>query len=403
MMHDILASGILAFACLPLAYYLYALRTARLYALETAGRFRSSSAATDDDFAPPVSILKPIRGLDRHSLDHFSSFCRLDYPDYEILFAVADEDDPAIPVIRQLIVDFPQTAVRLVVGVPALGPSSKVSKLCRLAREARHDLLVVSDSDITVPPGYLRAVVAPFRDASVGAVTCLYRGVPDGGIWSELEAIGISSEFAPGVIVARGLEGVKFTLGATMATTRARLADIGGFEALLEVCADDFELGRRIAACGHRIELAACTVSTECAPAGFVDFFKHELRWAITVRHSRPWGYAGRILVTQGLPWSVAAAAVAPAWPVAAAYLFAYLTLRLAVASAVGVGCLRDDTVRRRWWLVPLRDSISFVVSIVSFCSNRIDWRGRSFDLQRGRLVPVGVTGARPGQPLRDP
>ena len=372
---------VLASASLPLIYYAFALATAR--------RFRRRAASRPAvDFAPPVSLLKPIRGLDRHTRDHLASFCRQDYPEYEILFAVADEDDPAIPVIRRLAADFPERSIRLIIDAAALGPSSKVSKLCRLAREARYDLLVVSDSDITAPDGYLRAVVAPFLDPAVGAVTCLYRGSPEGGLWADLEALGISTDFIPGVIVAHRLEGMRFTLGATMATTRTRLAEIGGFESLLEFCADDFELGRRIVSGKHRVELAACTVSTECAPAGFLEFFRHELRWAITMRHSRPWGYAGRALVTQALPWSLGAAAVAPQ-AAGAAYLLAYLILRLALAWEVGIGCVQDDTVRRRLWLIPVRDAIALAVSIASFCSNRIEWRGRSFELQGGRLIPL--------------
>jgi len=383
MVHGPFAWSVLAFACLPLAYYVVTLETAVRY----AGITRPSGRP---DLGPPVSILKPVRGLDRHTVDHFVSLCRQDYPEYEILFAVADDTDPAIPVIRRLADDFPDRSIRLIVGVPALGPSSKVSKLCRLVREARHEVLVISDSDITVPQDYLRAVVAPFANREVGAVTCLYRGVSEGGLWADLEALGISTEFAPGVLVARRFEGMKFTLGATMATTRARLSEIGGFEALVECCADDFELGHRIAARGHRIELARCSVATECAPAGFVEFFRHELRWAITLRHSRPWGYAGRMAVTQGLPWSVAVASVV-APPAAGIYFLTFLTLRLAVAWAVGVRILDDDTVKLRWWLVPLRDAVTFFVSIASLCSNRIDWRGQSFELQRGRLVPISA------------
>src|SRR5262249_12949893 len=383
MAHPVVVSSVLACACLPLAYYVFALQTAR--------SFRGRAQVRGDDFTPPVSVLKPVRGLDRHTLEHFVSFCRQDYPDYEILFAVAEDDDPAIPVIRQLVADFPDRAIRLIVGISALGPSSKVSKLCRLAREARHDLLVVSDSDITVPKDYLRMVVAPFRDPGVGAVTCLYRGVPAGGIWSDLEALGIPTDFAPGVIAARRLEGMTFTLGATMATSRQRLAEIGGFEALLEYCADDFELGQRIAALGYRVELAECTVSTECASAGLAEFITHQLRWAITMRHSRPWGYAGRMLVTQGLLWSLGAAVAAPVAPIGAAFLFAYVILRLALAWEVGVRCLQDETVRRRWWLIPAQDAISSVVAITSFCSNRINWRGRLFELEHGRLIPVAT------------
>src|SRR5207248_1709667 len=255
MVHEALATGVPILAWLPVAYYGFAAVAARRF-------FRQSllDRAADDksDFAPPVSLLKPVRGLDRHTREHFTSFCRQEYPEYEILFAVADATDPAIPLIRQLAEAHPERSIRLIVGVPEVGASSKVNKLCRLAREAQHGILVISDSDITVPPSYLRSVVAPFQDVHVGAVTCLYRAVPDRGLWAALEAIGISTDFVPGVIVARQLEGVKFALGATMATRRAQLAEVGGFEALAEYCADDFELGRRIARRGYRIELASC-------------------------------------------------------------------------------------------------------------------------------------------------
>src|SRR5262249_42023077 len=202
-------------------------------------------------------------------------FCAQQSREFEVMSAIAAGADPAVPAVRRLMRDFPERSIRLLVGAPALGPNAKVNKLARLAREARYDLLIVSDGDISVPPDYLRAVVEPFRDAAVGAVTCLYRGLPDGGLWADLEALAIGADFIPAVIVARRMEGLRFTLGATMATTRERLAEIGGFEALAGYCADDFELGRRIAAAGHRVELARCAVSTECAPARFGDLFKH--------------------------------------------------------------------------------------------------------------------------------
>jgi len=373
---------VLAFGCLPLLYY--------LCALETAWRFfRQRPPADDRGFVPPISVLKPVRGLDRHAFENFASFCGQDYPTYEILFAVADEDDPAIAVIHRLMDRFPRQAIRLVVGVPELGPSSKVNKLCRLVREARFDLLVVSDSDISVPPGYLRAVAAPFRDPQVGAVTCLYRGASDGRLVSDLEAIGISTDFAAGVLVARRLEGVSFALGATMATTRARLAEIGGFEALVECCADDYELGHRIATRGHRVALADCIVSTECAAGDFGDLVRHEFRWAVTLRHSRPFGYAGRMLVGQAFPWSLVAAAVArPPW-MAGAFVSAYLVLRLTLAWVVGLRGLGDRTVRRRWWLVPMYDAIHILVLLAACCSSRIEWRGRVYELHRGKLAAI--------------
>jgi ceramide glucosyltransferase len=369
-------------AALPLVYYVLAAYSARRYFL--AQRLRV------DDFTPPVSILKPVRGLDRTPYENFATFCRQDYPDYEVVFAVADEDDPAIDVIRRLVARFPERSIRLLIGVPQLGPSSKVNKLCRLTREARHDLLVISDSDIRVTPDYLRSVVAPFRDGRVGAVTCLYVGVSDGHLASELEAIGIATDFAAGVLTARQLEGMRFTLGATMATTRDRLREIGGFEALVTYCAEDFELGHRIAALGHRVELAPYVVASECAVRTLRDYVRHQLRWAISTRHSRPWGYAG-IVFTHGLPWAVAATAVVPSAAVAAGYFGAYLALRLLMVWSVARWALGDGRVARKWWLVPVRDAFAFVVWLAGLFLNRIQWRGREFVVHHGRLIPVAA------------
>jgi ceramide glucosyltransferase len=340
-----------------------------------------------DPFTPPVSILKPVRGLDRHSYENFATFCRQDYPEYEIVFCVADADDPVIDVIHALIADFPTRSIRLLIGAPHLGPSSKVNKLCRLSREARHDLLVINDSDIRVTPDYLRSVVAPFRDPRVGAVTCLYVGHTEGFVAGELEAIGIATDFAAGVLTARQLEGVAFTLGATMATTKARLAEIGGFEALVDYCAEDFELGHRLAARGYRVELSPFVVSSECPARTLREYLRHQLRWAISTRHSRPWGYLG-LLLTQGLPWAVAATLVAPSSIVAAIYFGAYVALRLAMAWSVAVWGLGDVRVIRKWWLLPLRDALGFFVWLGGLFLNRIHWRGRDFVVQHGRLIP---------------
>jgi ceramide glucosyltransferase len=386
MLRNALAAGISMFAIVPLAYCCFAaVAAARFFRRDDEGGAQPDRLV----FTPPVSILKPVRGLDRHSLEHFTSFCRLDYPVYEIVFAVADAGDAAIPVIEELAAHYPERSIRLLVGAPEVGASSKVNKLCRLAAEARHDILVISDSDITVPASYLRAVVDPFRDPGVGAVTCLYRGLPEPGLWPALEALGIATDFAPGVIVARQIEGVTFTLGATMATTRTRLAEIGGFEALAEYCADDFELGHRIAARGYRIVLAGCTVSTEVSPRRFAEFFRHQLRWAITMRHSRPRGYLGRVVATQPLPWAVAAAVLARSWPLTIGWFVTYLTFRLAMAWTVGANGLNDPTVRRRWMLVPVYDAIALVVSVAALFVNRVEWRGRRFTMRGGRLLPI--------------
>jgi ceramide glucosyltransferase len=383
----VLRAMVLFIAALPFVYGLLAAYSAR--------RFFCMRRPPVDDFTPRVSILKPVRGLDRASYENFATFCRQDYPDYEIVFAVADEDDPATDIVRQLIARFPERSIRLLIGAPDLGPSSKVNKLCRLTREARHDLLVINDSDIRVTPDYLRAVVAPFRDPRVGAVTCLYVGITDGHLAGDLEAIGIATDFAPGVLVARQLEGVKFALGATMATTRDRLRDIGGFEALASYCAEDFQLGHRIAALGYVVELAPYVVSSECAAPTLRGYFQHQLRWAISTRHSRPWGYAG-LLLTQGLPWAVAATVVVPTPAVAAGYFGAYLTLRLVMAWSVAKWALGDVLVVRKWWLLPIRDALAFLVWLGGLFLNRIHWRGREFLVHDGRLIPVGSREAGP-------
>jgi ceramide glucosyltransferase len=326
--------------------------------------------------------------LEPEAYENLASFCRQDYPEYEILFAVDDGRDPAIPIVERLIRDFPSVPIRLLTGSAIAGSNNKVTKLCHLLPEARHELLVMSDSDIRVKPDYLRSVVSPFRDPSVGAVTCLYLGLTERNIWSELEDLNLTSDFLPSTLVARKLEGLNFALGATMAVTRSCLAEIGGFEALLDCAADDYELGRRIAARGHRVELAPCTVQTLCASSTAREFFEHHLRQGVVIRQSQPWGYAGS-LITQGLPWSLAAAALASSRLIAIAYLGIPLAARLAMAFTFGLHGLKDPLLRRRWWLIPVRDAVGFFIWAAALFSNRVSWRESKFYVRRGQLIPV--------------
>jgi ceramide glucosyltransferase len=381
----VLRWALLAMAAAPFGFYLLSIWSA-------VGFFRRRDAAGDETFAPPISILKPCRGLDREAYENFASFCRQNYPEYEILFAVADPSDPAIPVIERIIRDFPAVPIRLIRSVPAVGANGKVNKLIRLAAEARHDLLVINDSDVRVAPDYLHRVAAPFGDPAVGAATAMYRAETNGSLGAELEAIGISSEFQAGVLSAWRLEGVKFALGATMACTRRALEAIGGFEALADYHSDDYELGSRIAARGYRVELLRDPVTLVYGRQSLGEFAAHQLRWALTTRFARPGGHFGLVL-TFGLPWSLVAAAVAPAWWIAAAYLGAYLVLRLAAAWTVGVWGLGDGLLRRRLWLVPLRDATGFVTWVASYFWTRIEWRGSAFHVVRGKLVPVDDSG----------
>jgi ceramide glucosyltransferase len=220
-------------------------------------------------------------------------------------------------------------------------------------------------------------------------VTCLYRGRADNSFASKLEAVSNSTEFQPGVLVAWLMEGVKFALGATMAVRRQALDDMGGFEVLADHYSDDFETGNRIAAKGWKVDLCPWPVVTVFPKQTMGECFRHQVRWALTTRHSRPLGHLG-LGLTFGLPWSVAAAVVAPSWPVAGAYLGAYVVLRLAVAWQVGVVGLQDAALKRRLWWFPVRDAFGLMVWVTSFFKRRIIWRGSPYYVRNQRLVPAG-------------
>ena len=375
--------ALLLLALASFAYYLVA-----IFAALRFFRLRDAAASLAGDFTPPISILKPIYGLDRETYRNYASLCAQDYPDYEILFCVSDELDPAIPVVAKLASDFPQRRINLLIGSETLGVSDKVNKLCRMVREAQHEILAVSDSDVRVEPEYLRAIAAPFRDPAVGAVTCLYRGLTDGSLAANLEAIGNSTDFTAGVLVAWLFAPVNFMLGATMATTKTRLAEIGGFESLVDHFSDDYELGNRIGARGHRVELSAFPVSIVYPQQTLADAFRHQLRWNVSIRFSRPAGHLG-LIFTQALPLTLLAAIFAPSAAWAISLLVGYLLLRGVSAWVVGVYGMRDAGVRRHMELLPLRDAFAFIVWVASFFPQRIHWRGREFYVRDKRLVPA--------------
>jgi ceramide glucosyltransferase len=385
--------SVLGLALGPLFYYLVGIYSAWRF-FRVAHRDSDPGNIPAGGATPPISVLKPLRGLDPNAYENFASLCRQEYPEFEVLFAVTDAEDPAVPVVQKLIADFPKLPIRLVVVKDRLGPNSKVSNLCRLVREARHDLLVITDSDVRVEAGYLRSVAAMFRDPKVGGVTALYRGSDNLQFVAAMDCVGSSAAFCGAALVARELEGIKFMMGSTMATTKERLAEIGGFEPMVDLHSDDYELGRRIADRGYRIELLPAPVQMAFPSETLGVYLRHELRWAIGIRNIRPAGHFG-MLFTHGLPWAIAAACVAPSTAVAAAYLGAYFALRFAMAWTVGVWGLRDPVLRRRFWLLPVRDLLSFFVWLASFGINQIEWRGSAFTLDKGRMIPVAPRAGR--------
>ena len=384
---QILTIAALLFALLPLVYYLLCVYCVIGYfrGLRKIPQARSS-------FMPAASIVKPVRGLDFEAYENFASFCRLDYPEYEVVFAVSDPRDPVIPIIEKLRADFPSCSMRLITNVPRIGTSDKVNNLCQLVRNAKYDFLVMSDSDVRVEPDYLKQVLAPFADPEVGAVTAFYKSLSAGNVASNLDALGMYMDSAPAALVAWKIEGrLGFAFGWTMATSKKHLKKIGGWEAMVNHHSDDFELGNRIAQSGHRVALMEKPVSMVFPKGSLKEYFSHEMRWSIGLKSVRPWGYWG-LVFTHGLPWAFIGAAVAfsiSSKPVAAFYLLAYLILRVGLAWLTGVWGLGDRRLAKILWLVPVRDAISFVVWVSGFFSEKITWRGLEYRVQKGRLIPV--------------
>ena len=339
---------------------------------------------------PGVSILRTLKGTDPEMYESLRSHCVQDYPGYEILFGVSEADDPALEFVKRLKQEFPKHAIRILVCEKKLGANIKVSNLAQMAREAKYDILVVSDSDIRVPPDYLRRVVAPLSDSNVGLVTCLYRGVASGTLGSRLESLGISTDFIPGVLAARAIEGgIRFGLGSTLAFRRRDLQSIGGFESFADYLADDYELGKRIAAVGKEVKISDVVVETFLPRYKMREFLHHQLRWARTVRDARPWGYVG-LGLTFGLPWALLAVAAALGASWTWVLLIAVLTMRLGVTFVVGWRVLRDRQAITMIPLLPARDIVALLVWLVSFAGHTVIWRGDRFELKKGKLTRAG-------------
>jgi ceramide glucosyltransferase len=346
-------------------------------------------------FVPDVSILKPLKGVDARMYAGFVSHCMQEYAGrFEILFGVSSMDDRAVPEIERLRVEFPNCAIRLIECPERLGTSGKVSNLIQMLRQASYEYILINDSDIRVSHDYLTHVMAAFEDTHVGMVTVPYLGrtAADGKgltVWARLEALGISTDFLPGVLTARKIEGgIHFGLGSTLAVSRRALAAAGGLEPLVDYLADDYEIGVRIARAGYRIELCGETVETTVPAYDFRGFWDHQLRWARSTRDSRRWGYVG-LGITYCIPWAVLNCVASGFALWSFTLLSLVLLARVSVALTVGVGILRDEQVLRDIWLLPLRDFFGLAFWAWSFASHTVVWRGEHFELENGRLTRV--------------
>jgi ceramide glucosyltransferase len=340
-------------------------------------------AGLPGEFRPPVSLLKPLHGSEPDLEEHLQSFFEQDYPAFEILFCARTEQDPGLAIARRVAARFPAIPCQFMFSGNPPYANAKVWSLERMQPAAAHEFFVVSDSDVSVTPDYLRAVMAPFSDGQVGLVTCLYRGVPGGSFWSSLEAVGMSVEMSAGVLVAEMFEGMKFALGPTMVVRRSCLEQAGGFRALGPYHADDFMLGNRISAGGHQVVLSTHAIEHHVLNSSFLPSVLHQVRWMKSTRFSRPKGHFGTAL-TFGMPYGLLAAGVAVAFhrPALGALVLVWTwALRVALGALVGGAVVGEPRVVRSALLYPLRDLLGFGYWAASYLSNQVKWRGEVYNL----------------------
>ena len=340
---------------------------------------------------PPVTVLKPLKGPGVELYENLATFCRQSYPSYQIVFGVADAHDPAVAVVQRLRRDFPQHDIVLAVG-SGRGTNRKVANLEHMMAYARHDVLVMSDSDIRVPPDYLRTMVGPLADPAVGLTTCLYRGRGHFGLPSIIESLFINTDFVPNALVAQWVQPFRYAFGASIAVTRAALERIGGFASFADYLADDYQLGRHVADAGYRLVLLPFVVETILDSVTLRDVWRHQVRWARTYRVCQPVGWFFSV-VTHATLWGLVAAVV-PGGPVGWVVLASALTARLFSLAAI-MRLLGEPETTRYLGLVPLKDLVTSAMWLAAFLGRRVVWSGQVFRVRRdGRIVPVGVVEA---------
>ena len=374
--------AILAIAAVPFIYYVLAIWSTLRYFFQAR-----KDLSPNVDFTPPVSCLKPIKGLDIEAYENYASFCRQDYPDYEIVFCV-DGDDPAFPLVARLVREFPDRKIRILTGSGRTAINDKVARLVRLTNEAKYDIFVITDGDVRVGPGYLRTVISPLRDPKVGAATCLYVSTKESNLVEELQSIGMISDFFASTMVAWNLDGIKFTFGQTIVTRRERVQGYGGYTVIENRPADDVYAGRLVAEQGYEVKLLPYVVQSVADFHSFRDLLYKRVRWMTVQRLMRPWGHVG-LVFTFGLPWALLAVAAHPTMPIALAYLGGYALCRTTITYLVGIWGMKQRGIWGKIPLIPVWDAIAFLLWIASFARNTIRWRGVDYFIREGTLVPV--------------
>jgi ceramide glucosyltransferase len=352
------------------------------YGIYAAIAFRRSSYPINPEFHPPLTILKPLCGLDNETYTNLASFCHQYYPQYQIVFGVRQLTDPSIELVEKLIHQFPDVDISLVVKDEIIGANLKVSNLANTITAAKHDLIIIADSDIRVGTDYLQRVIQPLQNQNVGVVTCLYRSSAQ-GIAAILEAIGTATHFQPGVLVSKQLEEIRFAFGSTIVIRKIVLEKIGGFAAVADYLADDFQLGYLSTKAGYRVILSDYIVEHVLAKSTLSDSINRQIRWARCIRVSRPWGYMGLIFtfgIVSSLLFLITSSGSILSW---IALLITWV-MRLLMAWVVGVKLLNDEVTKKFFWIIPLWDLVHFFIWCYGFVGSNIEWRGERFKLVKG-------------------
>ena len=354
-----------------------------------ACRTASSVANVSETSLPFVAVLKPVHGMEPRLSENIESFFRQDYPDFEIIFGARAADNPALRVVEEMRKRYPHVKCRVILSGTPTWPNAKAFSLDKMVAGSSSDYFVITDSDVEVAPDFLRNVIPPLLDPKIGLVTCLYRGVPAGGVWSLLEALGMSVEMSSGVIVADLLEGMRFALGPGMATRRDVVTKIGAFASTKDYYSDDFVLGNLVWAAGYKVALSHHVVDHVLIPQSFLRTFGHQLRWHKSTRYSRPKGHLGTGL-TFAMPFGILGLVSATALGqvgLGFAWLAAACANRIIQSLVVGWGVIRDRRVLHYWWLYPLRDLFGFATWVGSYTSRRFFWRGEIYHFGEGGLI----------------
>jgi ceramide glucosyltransferase len=370
---------LILFLCLSAIAYCF-------YAIYAAIVFLSRPINVDPDFHPPITILKPLCGLSSQLYENLASFCQQDYPTYQIIFGVQNRNDPSLEIVQQIICNFPELDIQIIVNDDMVGTNAKICNLANAVVEAKHDILLLADSDVRVQSDYLKHVVQPLKKSRVGVVTCLYRSLTQGWI-ATLEALGTATDFHPGVLVSTQLEGIKFAMGQTIVIRKSVLKEIGGLEAIADYLADDFQLGFLPAQAGYEVVLSSYIVEHVLSTSTFAASLQRQLRWMLCIRVSRPLGYLGLIFTygtVTSLLFLLATGGSSLGWII----LGLVWTSRLAMAWIVGITILHDAATKQWLWLVPLRDLLSFGLWCYSSVANTVEWSGRRLKITKeGKLV----------------